>query len=285
MAQTDDDPSTPAQRDPQALFEEYQTSNDPVRRRRLLRAILDCGRPARGAAIWLLLNEVRALVAELYRSVETAEQLMLDHAHNGGFLQWSCHLPDKPFNSDGRPQHRPLDPRGWGISVPSFGMYSLVDWENSSVSNIHLEVSPYSFEGVVIEKLAEGGYGPNGSCCRNELVCLPLHDVLAMLDRHGLLPPARSVPVLKLEALDAGDTAAVSGTVSAPKNVSAADLEQCFRAIVQERLDDPPLEKWMLEEVDRRLGAHVVRDRVRELWTTIASEWRRPRGIKSHPRS
>jgi hypothetical protein len=67
-----------------------------------------------------------------------------------------------------------------------------------------------------------------------------------------------------------------------PKRPSDAKVKKCFRAIMKERPDDPPDEPWMLGEMKDRLGAPPGRDRVREVWRTIAPEWKRPRG---HPRN
>src|SRR5271166_3217224 len=88
MVQANDDLSTAGQRDPRALYEACQKSTDLVHRRQLLRAILDwVGPPADGAEIWLLLREIRALVAEQC-SLKEAERLILDHARNDGFLHY-----------------------------------------------------------------------------------------------------------------------------------------------------------------------------------------------------
>jgi hypothetical protein len=67
-----------------------------------------------------------------------------------------------------------------------------------------------------------------------------------------------------------------------PRRPSDAAVEQCFRGIMKERPDDPPDEKDMLAEMKGRLGAPPGRERVRNIWKTIAPQWKRPRG---HPRN
>ena len=199
MAPADDDFSTSS---PHALFEDYQRSNDSIHRRRLLRAIFDRGRPAADSEIiWLLLREARALVAELC-SIEEAERLLLDHAHNSGFPHYCGLVPD---------DSRPIDPRHWGSSTSS--VHYLVDWDNSCVSYIRLEVSPYGVEGVVLDLLQD--YLPAEPFSLMRLARLPLHDVLALLHQHGLLPELPPLPRRsKLMASEARDVATISGTVS-----------------------------------------------------------------------
>jgi hypothetical protein len=51
---------------------------------------------------------------------------------------------------------------------------------------------------------------------------------------------------------------------------------------MKERPDDPPDEEWLLAEMTRRLGASPGRQRLRNMWKTIAPEWKRPVG---HPRN
>ena len=66
------------------------------------------------------------------------------------------------------------------------------------------------------------------------------------------------------------------------KRVSAADEEKCFRDIWAEHPDDPLSEAELLAEMNQRLGAPPVRDRVRKLWKAIAPKWKRPRGHPSN---
>jgi hypothetical protein len=68
----------------------------------------------------------------------------------------------------------------------------------------------------------------------------------------------------------------------APRRPSDAAVEQCFRNVMKERPDNPPTETWLLGEMKTRLGAPPGRQRVRNLWRTIAPQWKRPRG---HPRN
>jgi hypothetical protein len=68
----------------------------------------------------------------------------------------------------------------------------------------------------------------------------------------------------------------------APRRLSDAAVEQCFRDIMKERPDNPPDEEWLLAEMKERLGASPGRQRVRNLWKVIAPLWKRPRG---HPRN
>jgi hypothetical protein len=68
----------------------------------------------------------------------------------------------------------------------------------------------------------------------------------------------------------------------APRRPSDAAVEQCFRDIMAERPNDPPDEEWLLSEMTLRLGAPPRRERVRNLWKTVAPEWKKPVG---HPRN
>jgi hypothetical protein len=96
------------------------------------------------------------------------------------------------------------------------------------------------------------------------------------------------IQVLPPDALTDAEALAPSVTAPAalpgPRRPSDAAVEQCFRAIMAERPNDPPSEKWLLTEMTQpqRLGASPGRDRVRRLWREIAPHWKRPRG---HPRN
>jgi hypothetical protein len=68
----------------------------------------------------------------------------------------------------------------------------------------------------------------------------------------------------------------------APRRPSDAAVEQCFRAIMKERPNDPPSEDDLFAEMKQRLGASPGRDRLRQLRREIAPQWKRPRG---HPRN
>jgi hypothetical protein len=89
---------------------------------------------------------------------------------------------------------------------------------------------------------------------------------------------------LRIEVLppDAPTDAEAPAASPAPRRPSDAAVEQCFRNIMKERLDNPPNEKWLLAEMKQRLRAPPGRQRVRNLWRTIAPQWKRPRG---HPRN
>jgi hypothetical protein len=224
MAPADDDPSTSGARDPHALYEEYQQSNDPRRKQRLLREIYTeyqktihpirrqqllmeteayaefrkTTDPARKQQlwnkirasdlaeapddIWLLLCDVRMLVASCC-SIEAAERLLLEHAHNGGFLRYSWHQSRESLRGP-NPQHRGIDPRSWGKSTGY--VHYPVDWANSAVAYVREEVSPYSPQGAGWEAMED--FLPAEPYFQIDLVKLPLRDVLAMMHQFGLLP-------------------------------------------------------------------------------------------------
>ena len=93
MAKADDDASTAAQR-LQILAAGFHRTNDPTEKRcfageiRTLRKTLDRDEPDE----WLFLCEVRALVAKYCKSIEAAETLLLEFAHQGHFK--SCRWYD-----------------------------------------------------------------------------------------------------------------------------------------------------------------------------------------------
>jgi hypothetical protein len=96
------------------------------------------------------------------------------------------------------------------------------------------------------------------------------------------LPPTDVSPAPAPSLLPTAAVAASSPPASPRKNVSEAEVERCFRDIMKERPDDPPDEEWLLAEMTRRLGASPGRQRLRNMWKTIAPEWKRPVG---HPRN
>jgi hypothetical protein len=69
----------------------------------------------------------------------------------------------------------------------------------------------------------------------------------------------------------------------APKRPSDAAVEQCLCGIKQEYPDGPSSERWLLTEMEERLGAPPGRERVRNLRREKKyRQWRRPIG---HPRN
>jgi hypothetical protein len=184
-------------RDIQALYTEYQTTIDPIRRQQLLSAIyagyLEEARD--DDVIWLLLCDVLALTVSFCRTPDAAKWLLLETAHNGEFPHYRWRQSKNKSLRGADPQHRGIDPRFWGKSAGS--VHYPVDWENSTVAYVRLEGSPYSLEGVILEQL--GDFLPAEPYFQINLVCWPLRDVLKMLHQAGLLldasafkPPSNS---------------------------------------------------------------------------------------------
>jgi hypothetical protein len=234
MAPADDNPSTPVRRDIQALYVEYQKTTDLVRSRQLLSEIYAGYLELARDDIWLLLCDACALSVGFCGAPEAAERLLLETAHEGGFPHWRW----RPSNESLRgasPQHRGIDPRLWGKSDDDVNVHYPVDWKNSAVAYVRLEVSPYSPEGVALERL--GDFLPAEPDFQINLVRLPLRDVLTMLHRNGLLPdaPRRDVGVVQhpiggqtadavvsdgsLSVIQAAHTLAAAGSASPPFKV------------------------------------------------------------------
>jgi hypothetical protein len=94
-----------------------------------------------------------------------------------------------------------------------------------------------------------------------------------------LWPPA--APAAEAPLLPSASAEAPAATPT-PKRPSPAAEKECFLAIKKKRPNDPLSETKMLAEMKLRLGAPPVRKRVRELWRTLAPEWKQPVG---HPLS
>jgi hypothetical protein len=185
MAPADDDPSTPARRDIQALYIEYQKTTDPIRRQQLLSEIYAGYLEGARDDILLLLCDALALTASFCKAPEAAKWLLLETAHKGGFPRYDWHSSNESLRGPS-PRQREIDPRFWGKSAGC--VHYPVDWKNSAVAYVRLEVSPYSPEGVILEQL--GDFLPAEPYFQINLVRLPLRDVLKMLHRAGLLPDA-----------------------------------------------------------------------------------------------
>jgi hypothetical protein len=280
MAAVDDDPSTSGARDPHALYEEYQQSNDPTRKRYLLAEIHTCYctdarmyRDDEHRIIWLLLRDTLTLVASCC-SIEAAKRLLLEHAHNGGFLRYSWHQSEESLRGP-NPQHRGIGPGFWGVSRGS--VHYPVDWENSSVAYVRFAVSPYSPEGAVLEKLAEAGVLPVEPYSRIDLVRLPLHDVLMMLHRAGLLPDAsRSTPS--------------SAPISAPPAASPESLSAATSAAAPKIPRNEWLDRYLTQECQRDLATrhNEISSVAREINKTMSDDptveaYARARNIERHP--
>jgi hypothetical protein len=67
------------------------------------------------------------------------------------------------------------------------------------------------------------------------------------------------------------------------KNVSEAKLQKCILTIKTERPNDPPGEKELWAEVERRLKATVSRDQLRQASNDVAPEYKRPPGRPRKP--
>jgi hypothetical protein len=97
-------------------------------------------------------------------------------------------------------------------------------------------------------------------------------------EQAGLLrkfvPGPRVPPILASRQIDI----AIKVLWPPAKRPSDAAVERCFRKIMEERLDDPPSQTWMITELERRLGAPPGRQRVLDLWERIAPKWRPRKG-------
>jgi len=110
-----------------------------------------------------------------------------------------------------------------------------------------------------------------------------------------MLPEVEVQPPTEVEAPADADEAPVFHItqpplpVSAPRKVAAAELERHFRKIMEERnerSEGPPTEEWLYPELTGRCGAPPGRQRVREMWESIAPDWKlRPRKKKSAKKS
>jgi hypothetical protein len=77
---------------------------------------------------------------------------------------------------------------------------------------------------------------------------------------------------------DGSGTVGKNSAGEAPKNVSPAALEKCFREIMKKHPNDPPSEKEMLQKLEQCLKAWPKRQSVRDLWKSIAPQWKKPKG-------
>jgi hypothetical protein len=138
-----------------------------------------------------------------------------------------------------------------------------IDWHHSNVRRwLNVEASEVSFYEA---REPDNGRGPLFIGPRRVTVGIEV-----------LPPGARAEADVPSPSVD------VPAASLAPRRPSDAAVEQCFRAIMKERPDDPPDEAWLLAEMKNRLGASPGRARVRSLWKEIAPQWKRPRG---HPRN
>jgi hypothetical protein len=85
-------------------------------------------------------------------------------------------------------------------------------------------------------------------------------------------------PTVSIEVLPSTDALPAPSLplpVAVPrKNVSEAGLRNCILAIVAERPSNPPDEEELWAEVEKRLGAAVSRDRIRQARDEVAPEWK-----------
>jgi hypothetical protein len=86
-----------------------------------------------------------------------------------------------------------------------------------------------------------------------------------------VLPPTEAPP---------SPMTATPSSLPPKKNVSAADLRDCLRAIVTEHpSNSPPLdEETLIAEVERRLDATISRDRIRQARDAVAADFKLPPG-------
>jgi hypothetical protein len=131
---------------------------------------------------WPLLREVLALTASYCgESPEAAEQLIIEAAQDGWFPHYRYYHRDCGAN------HQAIDPRHWGRSARN--VRYPVSFETSSVDCIREEAKLGSLDELLEELLAdESSFA--GRSTQMRLVRLPRRDVLAMLERVGLLPVA-----------------------------------------------------------------------------------------------
>jgi len=169
---------------------------------------------------FLLLYNVRALVAQRTHSPPEAERLIIEHAQNGHFTEW-------------RYRGNRYIPLGqWGLCYPKFGLWFPVDFNNSTVSYVREAPPSETFKLVLedvweaLEKLAreerekKWEKKPRRSRSKNgpilklvppppflpppffqmTLVCLRRDEVLSMLRKAWLLRPSEQLPALESSA-------------------------------------------------------------------------------------
>jgi len=162
---------------------------------------------------FLLLYNVRALVAQRTHSPPEAERLIIEHAQNGHFTE--CR-----YRGD-----RYIPPGQWGVCYRKFGLWIPVDFDNSTVSYVReappSETVKLVWEDVLeaLEKLAreerekEKKKKPLRLRSKNgpisflppplfqmTLVCLARNEVLSMLRKAQLLGPSEQLPALEPSA-------------------------------------------------------------------------------------
>lgn len=128
---------------------------------------------------WVLLHDVRELVAQCCRSTRGAEWLVIDRARKGLFTQYR-------FEGD----H--ISPRSWGAAYPKIGLHVPVDWNCSSVLYLRGKPTSYAFT-LELEEMLEEFLPP--PIQEMHLVRLARAEVLSILRNAGLMP---QTPMLEL---------------------------------------------------------------------------------------
>ena len=282
--------STPVRRDIQALYTEYQKTTDPVRKQQLLSEIYEDYPAGARDDIMLLLCDALALTASCCKTPDAAKWLLLETAHNGGFPRCAWHQSNESLRwlRDADPQHRGINPQLWGRS--SGPVHYPVDWENSAVAYVRLEVSPYSPLGVALEHMRD--FLPAEPFFQINLVRLPLRDLLTMLHRAGLLPDAsrRDAGVVQHQIRDR-----TAGAVVVDGNLSVTQAEHTLTAAGSV---SPPLkverEQWLnnyltKERQDDLSMRHKITSAAKELHTLMQNDltveaYANARNIERHPR-
>jgi len=178
---------------------------------------------------WLLLCDVRTLVAQYCKSPCAAESLILEYARKGHFKSYRFHGPTDST-------HRGISPTFWGAADRKLGVYVIVDFANSTVTYTREEPSSYAFALLVDEILEEFLPSPYYQI---QLVHLCRADVLSMLRAVGLLPVQRPTEQTTVPSAE-------STTGSAGAAGSAGDVVDSAGAV--DRAEIRGLQRWVFEQ-------------------------------------
>ena len=141
----------------------------------------------------LLLVDVRDLIAQVCKSPDEAERLIIEFARKGGFTHVRC--------TGGF-----IDPRHWGLCHEGLGSFTPVDFDNSRVRYIRVpadQAGSYLLRQEMDELLARDFYGPSRKEMR--LVRLWRSEALALLRWAGL-----PLPVQQTAQIDGSTTSSKS---------------------------------------------------------------------------
>src|SRR5262245_2208072 len=100
---------------------------------------------------WLLLCDVRTLVAQYCKSPCSAERLIMEYARKGHFKSYRFHDSTGPTERGGPG----ISPTSWGAAYPKLGVCVAVDFANSTVTWMRGEPGSYAFALLIDEQSEE----------------------------------------------------------------------------------------------------------------------------------